>query len=313
MITYSLAVFPKYSPANRKGVERTLTYVDTLKKFSCGRVAIKDPGRRMAVEDQSPALIANIGRITSYLRDLRIAPALYTGPWGGGDMKANPALEKWVQRDEEKKPLGYMGSLRSAMLCPLSPYVEEIFLPQLVRSVSESGFKTIFFDIPWIMKGGCHCQWCRSFREENGPSNSGVVRQAFEGLLCSLRRACPNVSLAVNASAPGCNFNTWTGGHIEALAGLFDEYVTEWNPYRWNQSATVVSRTIRQAKSFAEGTFSHASTVTDKKGRIYNEEELTVLFRHILTEGADPWLTVDFGHEGLSALHRAYLAASAAA
>lgn len=264
----------------------------------------------MAVKDQSPALIENICSITSYLRDLDIAAVLYTGPWGGVDMKANPALEKWVQRDEEQNPLGYMGSFRSAMLCPLSPYVEEIFFPQLVRSVSECSFKAVFFDIPWIMKGGCHCQWCRSFREENGSSNAGVVHKAFEGLLSSLRKVCPGVTLAVNASAPGCNFNDWTGGHIDALAGLFDEYVTEWNPYRWNQSAAVVSRTIRQVKTLAEGTFSHATTVTDRNGRIYAEEKLTTLFRQLLEEGADPWLTVDFGHDGLSALHRAYLAAN---
>lgn len=115
------------------------------------------------------------------------------------------------------------------------------------------------------------------------------------------------MKIAVNASAPGGNFDK-TGAHISNLKGIFDEYVTEWNPYIFGSTATIVSKIISEAKSVASGKFSHASKLKPGE-KLYSHKKLVNLFSAILSQGADPWLAIHFDEEGLDKIHNAYLSA----
>ena len=75
-ITYSVAVFPTYSPATSIGVKRTIAYAKQLKSFGCWRLAIKDPSRRLAVERQCIKTLHNLSITTSALREEWILPVL---------------------------------------------------------------------------------------------------------------------------------------------------------------------------------------------------------------------------------------------
>ncbi len=86
----------------------------------------------------------------------------------------------------------------------------------------------------------------------------------------------------------------------------FDEYVTEWNPYRWGQPAEVIVPMLRKARSLTNGTLSHASTVTTRHGTLLSETQLSDLFKAILREGATPWLSVYFNRTALDQVYEAY-------
>lgn len=155
------------------------------------------------------------------------------------------------------------------------------------------------------MKEGCHCKWCMECRNGGG-TNGDIVRNALLSLSKYLRRHFPHLNLTVNASAPGLNQDHWTGGHLLHLAGIFDEYVTEWNPYRWGQPAEFIAPMLRKARSLTNGTLSHASTVTTRHGTLLSETQLSDLFKAILREGATPWLSVYLNRTALNQVYEAY-------
>ena len=141
-----------------------------------------------------------------------------------------------------------------------------------------------------------------------GLTNDHIVRNALRTLVHDLRHDFPSVKFAVNASAPGLNRDLWTGGHIRNLVGIFDEYVTEWNPYRWGQSASVIAQAIRSTgKEVSNGKITHAFTATTRHGDLLSQDQLQSLFEVILSNGASPWLSVHFGQKYLEQIYSAYL------
>ncbi len=266
-------------------------------------------GSRIVIRGRLPKHASKVQDLFGSLRTYGFKVIMYTGAWGGVDVTANRTLLDWVQKDKDGKPLGYRASLRSGMLCPASPYTEQILIPEIVEILSKCPFHTLFFDIPWIMRGGCHCEWCREPREKNGLTNSGIVKETLSSVIERIHQQVPNVTFAVNAGAPGLNNDDWTGAPIRNLAGIFDEYVTEWNPYRWGQNANVIADSISKAKQITTGKFSHASTLTNRSSELLSTGAMRRLFAAILSSGADPWLSINFSTKKLDKIHEAYLVA----
>jgi hypothetical protein len=103
----------------------------------------------------------------------------------------------------------------------------------------------------------------------------------------ALRQSHPDVALGINASAPTIH-NDHPRSHIDELAGLFDEYVTEWNPLRWGQPPSIVGGAIDYASE--HGRVLHATTAT-MKGVVHRG--LGDLLREIVAHGATPRLGID--------------------
>jgi hypothetical protein len=158
------------------------------------------------------------------------------------------------------------------------------------------------------MRGACNCRWCLESRK-GGSTSDDIVRVALESVVAELRQCFPHVCFAVNASAPGLNQDNWTGGHLRNLAGIFDEYVTEWNPYRWGQNAVAVAKSLSEAKHIATGRFSHASTLTTRSRKLLTRKQLRDLFVAILSQDASPWLSVYFNTAALDTISTAYVTA----
>lgn len=292
-------MFPDLFPTRWANIDRALRYAKKLKLKGAERIVIR--GRL-------PKHLPKVKLMISSLREIGYQVIMYTGVWGGVDLMQSRNLWDWAQRDKADNPLGYRGSLRSGMLCPESPYIAEVLIPEISELIDYCEFHGVFFDIPWIMKGGCLCKWCRKSKDSGG-TNGDIVRIALGSLITNLRQRWPNLDFAVNASAPGLNHDKWSGGHLSNLADIFDEYVTEWNPYRWNQKPHVVANCLSEAKRITTGRFSHATTLTDRYGKLLSGDQIQSLFFAILSQAANPWISVNFNDRALDAIFNAYVLA----
>ncbi len=218
----------------------------------------------------------------------------YTGVFGTENLYQNKELMPYAQKDEYDNILGYTGkSLVTAMMCPASGYTDNVIIPRLIDRIQLAKFDGLFFDIPWVMKSGCYCKNCQDQKEE-GADNAVIVRKALLKIVTALKKEYPSLSICINASAPTIHDNRYSGGHIDNLTGVFDEYLTEWNPYRWKQDVSIVSRCIEYAGKTVNGRLLHATTVTTRQGRMYAFEQYVRLFSAILKGGATPRLGVRF-------------------
>ena len=235
--------------------------------------------------------------VTNIIRDLGLVSVLYTGVFGVEDLKSNPSLLKYAQRSFKGDVLSFNG-LRSAMMCPSSNYIDEYSIPKVSSLLSLNTFDKVFIDIPWIMKGGCFCNNC--YNGEIKKSNDESARGGLEKFTNALKLVKSDVKISVNASAPTIHNNKYSGAHIDNLVGLFDEYVTEWNPYRWNQKSTILKNCISYAKSKTNKDVFHATTLTNRKGELYSKDEYVALFKDIFNSGANLRLGIGFSGETLS-------------
>ena len=113
-----------------------------------------------------------------------------------------------------------------------------------------------------------------------------------------------DIKTSVNVCAPTIH-NDFPSAHIDNLRGIFDEYVTEWNPLRWNQDISVIKRTIKYAKKSTHKKIYHATTCTGKNGIIYSVNSLTNIFNAIVISGATPRLGIAFNEKGLDKIREA--------
>jgi hypothetical protein len=258
--------FNLHSPINLKEYR---AYIRCLKM--AGATEIEHSGRRLSsIQKQRTKDIISI------IHDEGLKAILYTGPFG------KDTFEQYAQRDKNQKPL--------SLMCPSSEYIDKVLLPEL-NEVLE-GYDGIYFDMPWIAKGGCYCNHC------NG-NNKTNVRNALIKIVGTL-----NIRTSVNAGAPKIH-NEFPSSHIDNLNGIFDEYVTEWNPLRWNQRLSVVRKTIEYAREITHKKVYHATTCTDKRGKIYSVDLLADLFSIILIAGASPRLGISFYEKGLNKVREA--------
>jgi hypothetical protein len=223
----------------------------------------------------------------------------YTGVFGTKNLHQNKELMPFAQRDKHGNILGYLGKdLKTAMMCPTSDYVDHVIIPKLLDRMHLAQFDGVFFDIPWVMKSGCYCTNCKDLRA-NGANNAILVRNSLLRIVSVLRTEHPLLSICINASAPTIHDNRYSGGHSDNLKGIFDEYLTEWNPYRWNQDVSVVSRCIDYAAGIVNGRLLHATTATNRLGKMYTIEQYVRLFSAILNGGATPRLGIGFPEKQL--------------
>lgn len=295
-ITYSLALFPSCNATSDKNVKRAIEYSKKLKERS---------GRRIVIKGRLPKYADKVKTLGNSLKDLGFEVAMYTGIWGGVDLIRNPKYAEWAQKDKNDKPLGYRGSLRHGMLCPNSPFVESILIPEICEIQNHFPFDSIFFDMPWIMKQGCYCMWCKA-KDMEGRLNDIKVRRALKFVAEKIYKEYPNLKLAINSGAPGVNFDN-PEAHISNLKGIFDEYVTEWNPFIWHQSSTKISEILSKAKAITQGRFSHATKMLVSKTELLSWEKMNNIFYSILSQGAEPWLSMHVSIESLNKINDAYL------
>lgn len=287
----------KYNPARCKSLIAYSDYLNEL--ISAGATRIVHSGYGSETKRKQ------LREMLHVIREKCMVPILYMGVFGTENLESNPFLEKWAQRNTQFKALGYGGSRKSAMMCPVSPYVSSYLLPKVLEVINECDINNIFLDIPWIMKGGCHCGNCYQLRQ-HGADNARLVRLGLEQFVNAIRAEFPCMRIAVNASAPGIYSHRWRGAEIENLGGLFDEYVTEWNPFRWRQKPDVITRCVREARKRVQGKFYHATTLTDKDGKMYDTSRIADLFMAILRGGALPWLGIACPEHQISQIGEAW-------
>ena len=303
-------------PFRRKEYEK---YITALK--NSGAIEIEHVGKNLQLGKQRQRVKDSI----QVIHDLEMKAILYTGIFGSIDVRNSGELKKMVQRDLFENVLSYGKKGKgTAMMCPSSDYVEKVVLPQINKTLKFAAYDGIFLDIPWIMYGGCFCDNCHDVREENNSEgknqaeiNAINVRQGLERFVGAIKKDHPYLKISVNASAPTIYRHSYHGAEIENLAGLFDQYVSEWNPLRMNQQVSVVTKCIERTIEIVEETetiegvqkdaeFYHATTCTDPIGKIYPAEKLSKLFYAILNGGALPRLGVAFGNEGLGVIKNAW-------
>lgn len=258
--------FNVHSPINLKEFKE---YMSILKQTGASEIELA--GRRLnALQRQRKNDLVNI------IHDVGMRAVLYTGPFGTDTYK------EFAQRDKHNNPL--------SLMCPRSGYVQKVFLPEL-ESVIDN-FDEVFFDMPWIDKRGCYCSHCE---DENETS----VRDALQNIVEEIP-----IKTSVNACAPKIH-NEYPSANMYVLGGLFDNYVTEWNPLRWNQHPSILRRSIGYVQRITGKNGYHATTCTDKKGKIYELNDLAKLFRVILSTGAKPRLGIGFNQAGLKKVEQA--------
>jgi hypothetical protein len=284
----------KFNFYNRISIDAYKTYIEDLRKI--GAIEIEHAGRNLRYDKQRKRATEAIDAI----HDQGMDAILYTGAFGTEDLTKNPGLEQYAQRNINGDVLGYgVLNLKTAMMCPVSDYVEKITIPQILSTLEWADYDGIFFDIPWVLKNGCYCNNCEDIELSSREKNQVIVRQGLEKIVQAIKEKHPEIRISVNASAPTINNNRNTGANIDNLTGLFDEYVTEWNPYRWGQTTKVIERCIKAAKEVTSSKIYHATTCTDGSGKIYSENKLTELFKAIISSGATPRLGIRFPKEQL--------------
>jgi hypothetical protein len=294
-------------------------YIAALKES--GAIEIEHVGKNLRVSKQRQRVKDSI----QVIHDLEMKAILYTGIFGSIDVRNSGELKKMVQRDLFENVLSYGKKGKgTAMMCPSSDYVEKVVLPQINKTLKFAAYDGIFLDIPWIMYGGCFCDNCHDVREENNSegknqaeTNAANVKQGLERFVSAIKKDHPDLKISVNVSAPTVYRHSYHGAEIENLAGLFDQYVTEWNPLRVNQQVSVVTKCVKKAIEVVEETetveeiqknpeFYHATTCTNLSGKIYPAEKLSRLFYAILNGGALPRLGIAFPSQQLEVIKEAW-------
>ena len=280
-------VHHRFNPYRRLDLHSFEQYVDILVKG--GGTEVEFGGRR-AQPKRLQAMVNIVHRAGA-------RAVLYTGVFGTEDVRSSPGLKAWAQRRADGSIAGYAGAgERAALLCPSSPYVEEIAVPEIVHAVRIAGFDEVFVDIPWLATGH-PCANCASERT-GGADDAAIVRNALERATPLFRASLPSTWLSVNASAPSVH-DAHPGGHISNPAGLFDAYVTEWNPYRWCQSVGVIGRVVDAARQYVSQPLYHATTLTGRDGKLFDEAQVRSLAHVIRSAGATPRFGMGFPPEQL--------------
>lgn len=192
---------------------------------------------------------------------------LYTGPFGSeyhSFLKKHPNSESWLQRKEDGSPAAYDAQGYMLMFCPLSDYLEDYRLPEIASFVEATNCKGVFFDIPWLARGGCRCERCSQY--DAGPlskllsSREQIVREGLIRALLWLRRRFNNLWFAANIAAPSVwDAGRYHGASPSALSGLFNELVVEWTPSNMD-AIEAVRKSILHVRALAPGArISHAS------------------------------------------------------
>ena len=300
-IGFTININARYNPHNRIILRDYRNYIKAVRKAGASRIV--HAGHEL--DERKKKRLENM---VNAVHDAGLKAILYTGVFGTEDLVKKPELEKWAQKDKDGNILGYNGAGSSAMMCPVSPYAVDYLLPR-IEETAALDFDGIFIDIPWIMKGGCYCSNCDADRMQ-GMGNDRLVRFGLAEFTEGIRETFPKLRLAVNASAPGIYDHRWHGANIGNLNGLFDDYVTEWNPLRWGRSADDITRCISEAKKKAHGELYHATTLTDRSGRMYDEGRIASLFSAILDGGAKPWLGIACPEEQMKIVGKAWRYAS---
>ena len=230
----------------------------------------------------------------------------YTGVFGTENLNRFKSFISFAQRDKHGNILSYSRKgLATAMMCPASEYIDSVIIPRLMDRMHLARFDGLFFDIPWIMKSGCYCLNCKNQKDE-GADNAVIVRKALIKIVSALKKDFPYISICVNAGAPTIHNNQFSGAHIDNLKGIFDEYLTEWNPYRWKQNVSVITRCIEYARQTVNGRLLHATTATTRKGKMYSFDQYVALFAAIAIGGATPRLGIGFPPEQLKIIGDAW-------
>lgn len=300
-IGFTININARYSPHKGVFMDDYACYVTAVKRAGASRIV--HAGHEL--DEKKRERLENMVNI---VHDAGLKAVLYTGVFGTEDLMKKPELEKWAQRDKDDNILGYNGARSSAMMCPVSPYAADYLLPR-IENTAALDFDGIFIDIPWIMKGGCYCSNCDEHRMK-GMGNDRLVRLGLGEFVNRIRETFPKLRLAVNASAPGIYDHRWHGANIGNLNGLFDEYVTEWNPLRWCRGVDDITKCIAEAKKKAHGESFHATTLTDSSGRMYDGGRIALLFGAILNGGAKPWLGIACPEEQMKIVGKAWRYAS---
>jgi len=294
-------------------------YITALK--NSGAIEIEHVGKNLKVRKQ----IQRVKDSVKAIHDLEMKAILYTGIFGSINVRRIRELKKMAQINIFENVLGYgKKGDRAAMMCPSSEYIERVMIPQINQTLDFAAYDGVFLDIPWIMHGGCFCDNCYDLREEKASEgktqieiNAINVRQGLERFVAAIKKDHPDLKIGINASAPGIYRHSYHGAEIENLAGLFDQYVTEWNPLRVRQRASIVTNCVEKTIETVEATetfpgvqqnpeFYHATTCADPAGNIYPVNSLSRLFHAILIGGALPRLGVAFGNEGLDVIKEAW-------
>ncbi len=296
-------IHDKFNVHNRFNLAAYTTYIKSLREN--GFAEIEHAGSHLHRATQRERLKNCI----EVIHDQGMTAYFYTGVFGTENLKQHKKFIPFAQRDEGGNILSYAGKrLALAMMCPASSYVDHIIIPRILDRMHLAEFNGLFFDIPWVMKSGCYCTNCRNLRE-GGADNSAIVRNALIRIVSAIKKEQPSLSICINASAPTVHNNRYSGGHIDNLKGIFDEYLTEWNPYRWNQDVLVISRCLEYARETTKGRLLHASTATNRRGKMYTKEQYVRLFSAILKGGAMPRLGIGFPEKQLRIIGDAWLTA----
>lgn len=260
----------KYNLHSKINLKEFQNYLKLLKKT--GATEIELSGRRLTNLQKQ-----RTKDVTSIIRDEGLSPILYSGPFGVDNFK------EYAQRDKENNPL--------PLMCPSSKYIDNVFLPELNELIIN--YDGVFFDMPWIMKNGCYCNNCDGDNDKN-------VREGLKKIVDSI-----DIKTTVNACAPKIH-NEYPSAHIDNLKGIFDEYLTEWNPLKWNQSVSIIKSSIEYAKRVTDKKIYHATTCTNRNREIYPIKTLSNLFRTIIASGATPRLGICFNEKGMRIIQRAF-------
>jgi hypothetical protein len=171
---------------------------------------------------------------TTVAHDNRIPVFMYTGPFGTETRRgvaSNPEWSEWFQTGADGVAVTYGGL---AMFCPRSPYLRTYRLPIIMDALAEVPFDGVFFDIPWMMKGACHCSACTAVIDQGSnindlSLNEKAVREAMAEAVLTMRRDFPCLWVGANVGAPGVWEVKDKGASPRALTGLFDELIVEFS------------------------------------------------------------------------------------
>lgn len=293
-------VHHKYNVHQKFDLKEYANYIGVLKNN--GFTEIEHAGSNLVYDSQ----FERLKRVVEIIKSMGLTSIFYTGVFGTENVSKNSSYKDYAQRDKNGDILYYGGGRsKAAMMCPASEYVRSVTIPKLHGIVSSTDIDGIFIDIPWIIKGGCYCDNCLKFRKD-GKNNAYIVRNALQQVIKTVKEVDSNCTVSVNAGAPTIYNHFYNGAHITNLKKLFDEYVTEWNPYRWNQKAGVVKEIISYAKKEVKKRVLHATTATNRKGEMYSFDEYVDLFSNIHSAGAVPRLGVSFSKNQLEILGAAW-------
>lgn len=195
---------------------------------------------------------------TAHKYDMEVL--LYTGPFGTelkNFLKDKPESTGWLQRYGDQSPATYDKKGNLLMFCPSSPYLPVYRLPIILNFIRITGCDGIFFDIPWMLSGACHCKNCMNgnqkfIKDAALGFKEQVVRDALSYAVLIIRSEFPTTWLAVNAAAPGIWDSSSIGATPAAMNGLFDEMVVEWTPSS-AEAISNISRSVDMVRSKATG------------------------------------------------------------